>query len=146
MLAVGIFNQEFLNFVNVKRAQHIISIYLVFGITNRLIEMNVFTDVEKMYKVIDYYFGSVDNFNDEHIQSFIDMCTDSFFQYGHNRTIEYFLKQNMQVFQYLLTYEGTCSLTGQFCLKHTISYDVKWNILHFAAHLRELPTLSSYVE
>jgi carboxylesterase type B len=51
----------------------------------------------------------VDNINDEHIQSFINMCTDTFFLYGHNRTIEYFLQQNMQVFQYLLTYEGAYS-------------------------------------
>ena len=50
--------------------------------------------------------------NIEHIQSFINMCTDTFFLYGHNRTIEYFLQQNMQVFQYLLTYEGSYSLTS----------------------------------
>ena len=62
-------------------------------------------DVENAYKVIEYYFGSVDNINDEHIKSFINMCTDTFFLYGHNRTIEYLLQQNMQVFQYLLTYE-----------------------------------------
>ena len=69
-------------------------------------------DVENAYKVIEYYFGSVENINDEHIQSFINMCTDTFFLYGHNRTIEYFLQQNMQVFQYLLTYEGSYSLTN----------------------------------
>ena len=69
-------------------------------------------DVEKMYTVIEYYFGSVDNINEEHIQALIDMFTDTAFLYGHNRTINYFLKQDMTVFQYLLTYEGKYSVTN----------------------------------
>ena len=69
-------------------------------------------DVQNMYKVIQFYFGSVDNINEEHIQALIDMFTDTFFQYGHNRTIEYFLQEKMKIFQYLLTYEGKYSMTN----------------------------------
>ena len=53
-------------------------------------------DVQNTYKAIEFYFGSVDNINEKHIQGLIDMFTDTFFLYGHNRTIEYFLQQNMQ--------------------------------------------------
>ena len=40
-------------------------------------------DVDNMYKILNYYIGSVDNFNEAHIKELIQMCTDCDFLYGH---------------------------------------------------------------
>ena len=54
--------------------------------------------------------GSVDNFKMDHLKELIDMFTDSDFFYGTYRTTKYFLKQNMTIFPYILTYRGNYSL------------------------------------
>ena len=58
-------------------------------------------DVDKANKVLEFYVGSTDNINEEHIQDVIDMLTDSDFLYGTYKTINYFLKQNMTVYEYV---------------------------------------------
>ena len=56
-------------------------------------------DVDKTNKVLEFYVGSTDNINEEHIQDVIDMLTDSDFLYGTFKTINYFLQQNMTVYE-----------------------------------------------
>ena len=71
-------------------------------------------DVAKMYTILEYYIGSVDNFNEEHINELIDMFTDADFLYGTYKTIKYCLDQDMTIFQYILTYQGIFSFTQNY--------------------------------
>ena len=66
---------------------------------------------EKTLKVIDFYIGSVQNINSQHLKGLVDMATDSAFLYGTYRTVQYFQKSGMKVYQYLLSYEGEYSFT-----------------------------------
>ena len=68
-------------------------------------------DVDNMYKILNYYIGSVDNFNEAHIKELIQMCTDCDFLYGTYKTIKYFLEHEMTVFPYILTHRGTFSFS-----------------------------------
>ena len=63
-------------------------------------------DVENARKLIEYYFGSIENLNADHFQALIDMYTDSWFAYGHHKTVDYLMKHGVPVFQYLFAYEG----------------------------------------
>ena len=65
---------------------------------------------EKVQKVVDFYVGSIGNINDEHRQGLIDLHTDALFLYSSYKLIGYLLKQNINVYQYILTYEGKSSL------------------------------------
>ena len=69
-------------------------------------------NVVDMYTILNNYIGSVENFNEDHKEELIDMFTDSDFLYGTYKTIRYFLDQNMTVFPYILTYQGTYSPNG----------------------------------
>ena len=68
---------------------------------------------EKVQKVVDFYVGSISNINDEHRQGLIDLHTDALFLYSSYKLIGYLLKQNINVYQYILTYEGKSSLDLQ---------------------------------
>ena len=80
-------------------------------------------DVEKMKSlfsfcdVFDYhccnfcYLDSIGNIDEEHMNGMFKMFTDADFLYGTHKTIQYFLKQNMNVYQYLLTFKSQFSLT-----------------------------------
>ena len=54
------------------------------------------------------------NVNEEHMQGIIDILTDADFLYGSYKTINYFLEQNMNVYQYQLTFRGKYSITSTF--------------------------------
>ena len=70
-------------------------------------------DVEKANQALEFYIGDAENnVNEEHMQGVIDILTDSDFLYGSYKTINYFLEQNMNVYQYLLTYRGMYSITN----------------------------------
>ena len=42
----------------------------------------------------------------------LDMFTDCDFLFGTYKTIRYMLQQNMNVYQYILSYEGSSDVTG----------------------------------
>ena len=70
-------------------------------------------DVEKANQALEFYIGDAENnVNEEHMQGVIDILTDSDFLYGSYKTINYFLEQNMNVYQYLLTYRGMYSISN----------------------------------
>ena len=70
------------------------------------------TDMEKAYQVLEFYIGNdlENNINEEHMQGIIDMFTDADFLYGSYKTINYLLEQNMNVYQYILTFRGSYSV------------------------------------
>ena len=70
-------------------------------------------DMEKSIKALEFYIGDAENnVDEEHMQGIIDILTDADFLYGSYKTINYFLEQNMNVYQYLLTYRGMYSITN----------------------------------
>jgi len=71
-------------------------------------------DVEKTHQIVEYYVGSLDNINEDHLQGMFDMFTDAGFLYGTHKTINYLLEQDMVVYQYMLTYEGQYSFSQLF--------------------------------
>ena len=73
-------------------------------------------DVINAHKFLEFYVGSVDNINSEHMQSMFDMLTDAGFQYGTHKMINYLIKHDVTVYQYMLTYEGEFSFTQLFGL------------------------------
>ena len=73
----------------------------LFGIANQS-EVTEKT-VENMHKLVDYYVGSIENINEEHLQDLIDMFTDCDFLVGTYKTMEYFLKQKIKLYQYILS-------------------------------------------
>ena len=56
-------------------------------------------DFDKVNTLVEYYTGSFDNINAQHIQGAVDMITDSLFQYGTHRTIRYLVENNVTVYQ-----------------------------------------------
>ena len=69
--------------------------------------------MEKANQALEFYIGDAENnVNEEHMQGVIDILTDADFLYGSYKTINYFLEQNMNVYQYLLTYRGMYSITN----------------------------------
>ena len=68
-------------------------------------------DVENAHKILDYYIGSVENINTEHQQGIFDMMTDATFLYGTHRTIKHMIEHGVTVYEYILTYQGSFSLT-----------------------------------
>ena len=81
----------------------------LFNIANKSEIMD--DDMDKMNKIVEYYIGSIDNINEEHMQGMFNMFTDAGYLHGTYKTIKHLLKQNMTVYQYILTYEGLYSLT-----------------------------------
>ena len=71
-------------------------------------------DIENANKILEFYVGSVENINEEHMQEVIDMFTDADFLYGTFKTINYLLKQEVKVYQFLLTFEGSHSSVEGF--------------------------------
>merc|ERR1712073_47755 len=84
----------------------------IFNIANTSDITNI--DVENAHKLIEYYTGSVENLNAEHLQALVDMFTDSWFAYGHHKTVDYLTRHGVPVFQYFFAYEGQFSLTNQY--------------------------------
>ena len=73
-------------------------------------------DVQRAHELLEFYVGGVDNIDVEHQQGMIDMMTDSIFLYGTHRTIFHLVTQGIDVFQYILTYQGQYSFTNVFGL------------------------------
>ena len=67
-------------------------------------------DVENANKILEYYFGSIDNINVENSQGLVDMYTDAYFTYGQHKTVDYLTKHGVVVFQYIFAYEGKFSI------------------------------------
>ena len=61
--------------------------------------------------MIEFYTGSIDNLNIDHIDGIIDSQTDSFCLYGTYKTVELFLQNGITVYHYILTYEGHFSFS-----------------------------------
>ena len=66
-------------------------------------------DVEKAHKILEYYVGSIDNINEDHMQGMFDMLTDANFLYGTYKTINHLVRYGVTVYQYILSYEGQFS-------------------------------------
>ena len=68
-------------------------------------------DLQNAYKVVKYYIDSIENINLEHKQGLFDLFTDSGFLYGTYKTINYLMKKEVTVYQYILSYEGEFSFS-----------------------------------
>ena len=68
-------------------------------------------DVEDARNLLEFYVGGVENMTMDNVQSLVDMMTDSSFLYGVHKKIGYLLRQNVTVFQYVLTHRGEFSIT-----------------------------------
>ena len=71
-------------------------------------------DKKKANELAEFYVGPMDNLDEYHKQEIFDMFTDAGFLYGTRKTIDYFLAQNMTVYEYILTYQGEFSLSEVF--------------------------------
>ena len=60
-------------------------------------------------RLITFSFPHIDGINEANKQNMLDMFTDSDFLSGTYKTIRYMLQQNMNVYQYVLSYEGSLS-------------------------------------
>ena len=85
--------------------------WYLFG--NEVIYEDMITDefLNKADKLIEFYVGTLDNFNEDHKQEVFDMFTDSAFLYGSYKTVKYLLDSNVPVYQYILTFVGQYSQT-----------------------------------
>ena len=71
---------------------------------------DITSDVEKkIHKLVDFYVGSTDNINDEHLQGLINLYTDALYLHPSYQLIGT-ITQDITVYQYILTYEGKHSL------------------------------------
>ena len=68
-------------------------------------------DVEDARNLLEFYVGGVENMTMDNVQSLVDMMTDSSFLYGVHKKIGYLLRQNVTVYQYVLTHRGEFSIT-----------------------------------
>ncbi len=69
-------------------------------------------DVEKAYKVVEFYVGGVEGLVQENLQEVTDLYTDAGFLYGNIRTMKHFISHGMNnVYHYILTFEGHYSFT-----------------------------------
>merc|ERR1711962_411141 len=68
-------------------------------------------DVEDARNLLQFYVGGVENMTQHQLQSLVDMMTDSSFLYGVHKKIGYLLRQNVTVYQYVLTHRGGFSIT-----------------------------------
>lgn len=75
----------------------------LFEIKGREITAN---DIAKANQVVEFYIGSKENMNEEHLQGIIDMFSDAGFFYDDFRMIEYFLQHGLNPHFYVLSYEG----------------------------------------
>ena len=85
-------------------------------------------------KTVEYYIGSIDNYNFEHIEGIIDMYTDGFCLYGYYRFADLLMKQGVVVYQYILTYVGNLSFsegTGVVGVNHADDLLYLWNFLDY---------------
>ena len=71
-------------------------------------------EIERALKVVEFYVGSIDNINQENLQSVTDMYTDATFLHGNYKTAEYFMKKGVKTYQYILTYVGEHSFSELF--------------------------------
>ena len=79
------------------------------------------TTKEKVHKLVDYYVGSIDNINEGHQQGMVDFHTDKSFLYSSYKLVGYLVKNKINVYQYIVTYEGEHSLaTAWFGLPEPI--------------------------
>ena len=81
----------------------------LFNIANKSEVTN--THRENVQKIIEFYIGASSRINeeDEDQQELFDMFTDATFLYGTYKTVNYLVKHNVSVFQYILSYEGDYS-------------------------------------
>ena len=61
-------------------------------------------DVWAANTILDFYVGSTDNFNSDHLVNITNMRTDAAFWYGIHRTASLLVQHGVTVYQYLLTY------------------------------------------
>ena len=69
------------------------------------------TDVQNALTIAEYYLGSIDNLNENHLDRIIDMFTDAGFLYGTIKTMFYLIKHSVKTYLYFLTYQGRFSYT-----------------------------------
>lgn len=75
-------------------------------------------DIHNMNTLVEFYVGSLENIDEKHAQRNIDMFTDAFFQFGTYKTIRHMLNQNMNVYQYILSYKYSNGLSRPFGVNH----------------------------
>ena len=71
-------------------------------------------DLDRANKVFDHYIGSKVNIDEDHTDGIIELFTDSGFLFGLYKTANYLMKQNVKVYQAILTYHGEHSFTEGF--------------------------------
>merc|ERR1711988_1036687 len=84
----------------------------LFGIFDPLEVTN--EDIAKAHKIVDFYVGSVDNINEDHLEGMLHMYTDAVMQYGAYKTTNHLVKHDVTTYHYLLNYQGQYSFTQIF--------------------------------
>jgi len=68
-------------------------------------------DVDKAQAILEFYTGDGGNYNEDHFMELSQMYGDAIFVNGIHKTVEAFLRNNMNVYQFQLTYQGEHSYT-----------------------------------
>merc|ERR1711976_1085478 len=92
-------------------------------------------DISNARKTAEYYIGSTDNYDFDHIYELIDLYTDGFCLYGNYKLAEYLMKHGVTVYQYILSYVGSSSLsiiegTGVIGANHGDDILYVWNYMN----------------
>ena len=82
-------------------------------------------DIETANKILEYYIGSVSNFNAENFQAITNMKTDSEYWFDIEQTVSLLSSHGVLVYQYIFSYRGERSFydgfvtePGQFGVGH----------------------------
>ena len=87
------------------------------------------------FRTAEYYIGSTDNYDFDHIYELIDLYTDGFCLYGNYKLAEYLMMHGVTVYQYILSYVGSSSLsivegTGVIGANHGDDILYVWNYMN----------------
>ena len=69
-------------------------------------------DIENTKQLVEYYFGTIENFNEEHKTAVFNLFTDGAFLFDTHKTINYLTEAGVTVYEYIMTYQGEYSLTS----------------------------------
>ena len=79
------------------------------------------------FRTYEFYLGSIDNLDFDHIDELIDISTDAIFLYGTYKTAGFLIQNGVTVYQYILSYEGDFSFGNGYGVNHGDDLLYLWN-------------------
>ena len=87
------------------------------------------------FRIVEYYVGSIDNYNVDHLYDILDMWTDGFCLYGNYKFAEHLMMHGVTVYQYILSYVGPNTFSNVWAngvdrASHADDLIYLWNFSH----------------